>query len=812
MDGCYIMHLEINNAYISLLILLMITVNTIAIPAWSISSNKVENTRIKYQTLTLPVRMIPTLVNAKINAVKDVAVCYNGEIYTGNIWLLPDRIAKSNLYGLNIELPVIDRENLKPDDVLIMEIPVINNTHPQEKCPWGLNHALARLHKRIKVDIETRNSHSINGEYSLYIYYDDKMKYDRHLAIAPLPIIKKIAKKLGIDYHDISSLKNRLTQINSMYTSIKDVKVETMDKFVFSKDYSKLLNDPVTGYPTYKALEICPSCPVMDGGGSNLYDSELYFYLTNKESGGIIMPSTSNTRNASKIYLGRGGNIEKISLYIVGSSTSDNDDSTLYLSLTFQENINNRLRDRDAWANITTKHYYITLEPEPTYRVIEVTSDQLDLQPNKYYKVIVEFQWVYGSQPYLYSAIIGIKKLYSSTTLQNVPGDPPATTHITQLRTIGEYFKPSTPNPTSITIILKPLSGAVSDEYTLYSSVNVHPDWEKSLTASITFYLKVYVNGILRRTFSFTLQHSEDKDLTINLPIYRSDFFYKGALWVTYELERMPTDVYGDFSARAYVSSDVFIDVWDVDNPYPYLEVYPPKLQQTTLRHIMTDVYNRTILSTIVLEPIGLGRDCDAKRKPDANMYYFIYDNGGINSWSLTIASDHNISIEHRVDIGNEAPYITYMLNGLIIGFNIFLTYVTSGLELLPQIIIQLITSTAGDMVSLFISKITTEEISVKPDEATNTTWHITYNAPLLNYRTGLSLKLHIEIDPGINDICDQAPLGFITELDITSSEPIYFTDEHTAIYILMYNYNSTPGYPEPSNWDREGTYGIRYG
>ncbi len=778
-------------------------------------SIKTSNSKVKYQRLILPVGRVPELVGAKIEAIKDLSVCYNGEIYKGNSWILPDKIIKTKLYGSIAELPIIERDKLSANDILILEIPVINSKLPDKKCPWGLDHALARLHNRLKLDITTKDETGREREYSLYIYYDEKSVYDKHLSITPISMIKKLSEKLKIDYHDITSLKNKLIQISIKNTMIKNAIIESMNKFVFTKDYSKLLNDPVTGYSTEEALEICPSCPIMDGDGSSMYSSELYFYLTRKEIGGPITPPSSNAHNISKVYLGRGGNIEKISLYIVGSSMSESNNSTLYVSITLQENRDNRLLDEDTWVNASTIVRYLTFSPDPTYRILEFAKDQLDLKPYKYYRAIIEFQWVYDSQPYIHSAVLSVERTYTSTTLDDLPGNPSITAKTTQIRVIGEYYKPSTPNPMSITILLKPLSGAIDDTYTLYSSVNIRPDWQRSFTASITFNLKIYVNGIHRKTISFTLDYSEDKNLIVNIPIYCSDFFYKGAIWITYQLERTPSNVYGDFTTRAYLSSDIFVDVWDAENPYAYVKNGPPADQYIKYVSITTQGYNRTIISVSGIGPhlkAWFSQDSDI---PVIHYYQYLYDNAGILSWQLKISSNRDISIaleKHFQQGTRAASYVEYIINGLLIGLGVFLTYITSGFSLLIQILVQLVSSTVFDIVSYFASKLVGEGVlDVIP--INSNTWYVVYDAPLIDEKTEMSFVVDIKI-PLSSDERSSAPIGIIVTIDIHSDEVEYFSsNKHIVSYIYVYNYDSDiPGIAEPSNWINQDKYGIWYG
>jgi len=299
------------------------------------------------------------------------------------------------------------------------------------------------------------------------------------------------------------------------------------------------------------------------------------------------------------------------------------------------------------------------------------------------------------------------------------------------------------------------------------------------------------------------------------IPLHRSDFLCGENLSITYLLERTPTHkAYGDFIVQAYLSSvNVFPDVWNTDNPYPYVWGGLPTIRKTLNNYFESRGHNDTIFSSYVMTPITISKFCGDPSNPLIRTYYFIHDDVSIRSWKLVISSNYKISY---IAVGSniepeEISCISFIMNELIIGFNAFLTFVTSGLDLLPKIITQPATDTTVDLVSFFVSKLGNERINVIHDEDK---WEILYLSSLGNSRKDLTVILYIAMNSNSFYDCRSAPSGSIVDINVSSGYGLYFSgEEHVRTYVFVFQYvHDVPGYPEPSNQNILGDHGIRHG
>jgi hypothetical protein len=677
---------------------------------------------------------------------------------------------------------------------------------------------LMGIRNRINIILQHINGEGSASEFSIYIYFDNKTSYNRHLAVAPLALIKRLAKHVNVDYHNLQTLKHKLYEISSKTYVVKSIRVESIEKYALSSNDSRSVDEHETIYAIRENLTNYParSMLVDKSMDENGYRSELYYPLAGKENGQLVPPPSSVKPLASKVYLGKGSDIMCLSLYIIGSSTGKKDNSTLYTEITLQKNENNSdLSDNGKWINVTTKAYYIDLYPEQTYVTLNLPKDQLGLENNEYYRIIIKFLWIYGSQSRLYSAILGVGKVYKDTRLLGVPGHPSATTSITQTNKIMDYFDPSRENPLSKTIILKPLSGTVNNTYSLHINMHIWINWKRTSTVIPSFTIKIYVNGILKKTNILALSSPREENLSLAILLHRSDFIYKKRILITYLVERSPSEkIYGFLEAEAYVNSvRAFPDVWNTDNPYPYILGGLPKIQRTLVTYVKTRRFNDTITSSLIVSPIVMGHYCSDPSVPVIRTYYSIHDDAGIRSWRLTIRSPNPRIIPYVAVAANpnptKTPYITYIIRELTIGINTFLAGITSGLNLIPQFVVQLAAGTVTDLVSFFTMRLSSQGLSIREEHGQ---WVAEYMSSYGQNQKDLRAILLIGITDSSFYDCRSAPSGYTVKLIIGSNSKLYFMgDEQYETYIYVYR-QAIPGYYEPANYVEYSYHGIRHG
>jgi len=462
------------------------------------------------------VRRAPWLQGARIDTLI-ASICLHGEQVYLPVYVLPDQVLRTSLVVANTTalLPVIDRETLGPQDVLIVELPPalavqkLRSVHEGLKTSppifpssygrcssWGLLAAEARLHYRVLV--KALPLAAGGAARSLYIYFDKSIHGIAPVGARPAPIsiMEEIAGLLGLRTRDPVQLVKKLHEVinSKAYEFVTGCFSEKRYGFLVDLARARIVataEKPWEGERLAKRARVEPDLVYIDGG-SGVPPRYYRFSLRLIEDSDL--GSITKT-----LYIG--GHVYLASLDIRARALYGSAKLNIVIEYRSLDNLGNVVATRSESYTLglssITSETIIQLDPD-YYSYQNITITMWSSSPVHVDIAALEFYKTWGSDADKLT-VEGLEVLAHSA-------DPQVSIATRYAEITGPRLVLSPGNDWSATIDSKDMNGALYDySDNTYPVLSLVLELKNSNPAALTgSQLRVYIDGVLRRTIRIT--------------------------------------------------------------------------------------------------------------------------------------------------------------------------------------------------------------------------------------------------------------------------------------------------------------------